>query len=149
MMFERTLAHSEYIRSLTSQHLADEAPAMSRKPYDLLYGDARLSLSEDCRVGILTPEIALVLDALCGGQQGRIYGGGADRDANLAHGFADRIEEGVAGVLHQMPTVSDLGGVRERLGHSKGITAAAIARDHGNLRLPREPSLCSSWLSVG
>ena len=34
---------------------------MSRKPYDLLYGDARLSLSEDCRVGILTPEIALVL----------------------------------------------------------------------------------------
>lgn len=55
MMFERTLTHSEYIRSLTSEHLADEASAMSRKSYDRLYGDARLRLSEDCRVGILTP----------------------------------------------------------------------------------------------
>jgi hypothetical protein len=52
-------------------------------------------------------------------------------------------------VNHQMPTVSDLGGVRERLGHSKGVTTAAVARDHRNLRLPREPSLRSSWLSVG
>jgi hypothetical protein len=41
------------------------------------------------------------------------------------------------------------GGVRERLGHSKGVTTAAVARDHSNLRLPRKPSLCSSWLSVG
>src|SRR3978361_1459641 len=55
MMFERTLAHSEHIRSLTSQHLAHWAPAMSGKPSYLLYGAACLSLSEDCRVGILTP----------------------------------------------------------------------------------------------
>jgi hypothetical protein len=48
-----------------------------------------------------------------------------------------------------MPTVSDLDGVRERLGCGKGITAAAVARDHSNLRLPREPGLRSGWLSVG
>jgi hypothetical protein len=48
-----------------------------------------------------------------------------------------------------MPTVSDLDGVRERLGRGKGITAAAVARDHSNLRLPREPGLRSGWLSVG
>jgi hypothetical protein len=55
VMFERTLPHSEHIGSLTSQHPADETPAMSGEPYDLLYGDGRLSLLEDCRVGILTP----------------------------------------------------------------------------------------------
>ena len=98
---------------------------------------------------ILTPQIALVLDALGRGQQIGIYGGDADRDADMAHGFANRIEEGVAGDLHQMPTISDLGGVRKRLSRSKGITAAAVARDHSNLRLPVEPSLRSSWLPVG
>ena len=82
---------------------------MSRTAHDLLYRRRRLSLSEDCGVGFLAPEISLVLDALSGGQQGGIYGGGADRGADLAHGFADRVEEGVAGVLHQMPAVSDLG----------------------------------------
>ena len=122
---------------------------MSSEPYDLLYGDARLSLFEDCRVGVLTPKIALILDALGGGQQVGIYGGGADRDADLAHGFANRIEEGVACVLHEVPTVGDLGGVRECLGRSKGVTAAAVARDHSDLWLPREPGLRSGWLSVG
>ena len=87
---------------------------MSGEPYDLLYGDARLGLFEDCRVRILSPKIALVLDALGDGQQVGIYGGGADRGADLAHGFANRVEEGVARVLHEMPTVSDLVGVRER-----------------------------------
>ena len=35
------------------------------------------------------------------------------------------------------------------LGCGKGITAAAVARDHSNLRLPREPGLRSGRLSVG
>jgi hypothetical protein len=55
VVFERTLADSEYIGSLTSQHSADETPAMSGGSYDFLYVDARLSLFEDCRVDILTP----------------------------------------------------------------------------------------------
>lgn len=75
---------------------------MAGEPYDLLYGDARLSLFEDCRVGVFSPKIALILNALGGGQQAGIYGGGADRDADLAHGFANRIQEGVAGVLHEV-----------------------------------------------
>ena len=122
---------------------------MSCEPYDLLYGDARLSLFEDCRVGVLSPKIALILDALGGGQQVGINGSGADRDADLAHGFAYRVEEGVAGILHKVPTVGDLGGVRERLGCGKGVTAAAIARDHSDLWLPRQPGLRGGWLSVG
>ena len=42
---------------------------MAGQAYDLLYGDALLGLFEDCRVGLFTPQIALVLDALGGGQQ--------------------------------------------------------------------------------
>jgi hypothetical protein len=148
VVLERALAHPEHIGSLTSQHPADEAPAMSGEPYDLLYGDARLGLFEDSRVGVLSPKIALVLEALGGGQQAGIYGSGADRDADLAHGFAYRIEEGAAGILHEVPTVGDLGGMRERLGCSKGVTAAAIARDHSDLWLPRQPGLRGGWLSV-
>ena len=55
VVFERALAHPEHIGSLTSQHFADKAPAMSGEPYDLLDGNARLGLFEDCRVSILTP----------------------------------------------------------------------------------------------
>src|SRR4051794_4518712 len=69
VVLERALAHPEHIGSLTSQYPADETPTMPGEPYDLLYGDACLSLFEDCRVGILTPKIALILDALGGGQQ--------------------------------------------------------------------------------
>ena len=106
---------------------------MSGEPYDLLYGDARLGLFEDSRVGVLSPKIALILDALGGGQQVGIYGSGADDNTDLAHGFAYRIEEGAAGILHEVPTVCDLDGVRERLGCSKRVTAAAIACDHSDL----------------
>ena len=42
VMFERTLPNPEYIRSLTSQHPADEATTMSSKAHDLLDGSARL-----------------------------------------------------------------------------------------------------------
>lgn len=67
-MLERALAHPEHVGSLTSQYPADEAPAMAGEPYDLLYGDARLSLFEDCRVGVFSPKITLILNALGGGQ---------------------------------------------------------------------------------
>jgi len=122
---------------------------MSGEPHDLLDRDTRLGLFEDCCIGILTSQIALVLDTLGGGQQVGIDGGGANCSADVAHGFANRIEEGVAGVLHEMPTIGDLGGVRKGLGRSKGVTPAAVACDHSNLRLPGEPGLRSGRLSVG
>src|SRR3954468_3846830 len=68
VVLERALAHPEHVGSLTSQHPADEAPAMAGEPYDLLYGDARLSLFEDSRVGVFSPKITLILNALGGGQ---------------------------------------------------------------------------------
>jgi hypothetical protein len=59
VVLERALAHPEHLRSLTSQHPTDEAPAMSGELYDLLYGDARLGLFEDCRVGVLSPKLVV------------------------------------------------------------------------------------------
>jgi hypothetical protein len=41
---------------------------MAGEPYDLLYGDARLSLFEDCRVGVFSSKLAFILNALGGGQ---------------------------------------------------------------------------------
>ena len=88
---------------------------MSRKAHDLLDGSARLSLLFDGSIGFLTPQISFILDALGGGKQVRIDGRSADGGADLAHGFANRVEEGVAGVFHKVPTIGDLGGVRQRL----------------------------------
>ena len=55
VVFERALPKPEHIGSLTAQDIADKAPAMSGDPCDLPYGDARLSLFEDCCVGVFTP----------------------------------------------------------------------------------------------
>lgn len=47
MGLKRTLANPEEVGSLTAEHPANEAAAMSREPYDLLDGDAGTSLLED------------------------------------------------------------------------------------------------------
>jgi hypothetical protein len=47
MGLKRTLANPEDVGSLTAEHPADEAAAMSREPYDLLDRDAGTSLPED------------------------------------------------------------------------------------------------------
>ena len=63
---------------------------------------------KDRGVRILPTQISLVLNALGGGEQGGIDGRRADCGADLTHGFAHGVEEGVAGVLHQMPAIGDL-----------------------------------------
>jgi hypothetical protein len=55
-VFERALAHPEDIGSLTSQYPRGRGPGyISGEQYDLLDGDSRLSLIEDCCVGVPTP----------------------------------------------------------------------------------------------
>ena len=77
-------------------------------PYDLLDRGSILGARKNGGVRILPPQISLVLNALGGGEQVGIDGRRADCGADLTHRFAHGVEEGVAGVLHQMPAIGDL-----------------------------------------
>ena len=72
----------------------------------------------------------------------------AGRAPDLPHGFAHRIEEGAAGVLHQMPPVCDLGCPRQRPGRRQSVAATAIACDDLDLRLVRKPVLGRRRLAI-
>jgi len=89
-----------------------------------------------------------VLDPLGGGEQLGIHGRRTQHAADLPHRRAYGIEEGAAGILHQVPAVGDLGGVRQGLGRRQGIAAAAIASHDGDLLLARQPILCRRRLTI-
>jgi hypothetical protein len=99
-------------------------------------------------VGLLPPEIALILDRPGGGEQIGIDFGRADRDADVTHRFAQRIKEGAAGVLHQVPAIRDLNRERERFLNRQRLTAAPIARDDGDLWLTEKPRLSCRWFAI-
>lgn len=61
-----------------------------------------------------------MLDALGGGQQPGIYGNGADRGADLAHGSANRVKKGVAGNLIVTPKCAHPLGIDLPSGTSAG-----------------------------
>jgi len=89
------------------------------------------------------------LNAFGGGEQVRIDCGGADRSADLTHRLPHCIEKCPAGVLHKMPAVCNLGGVRQRFRRRHGIASAAIAGDNSDLWLASEPGLRGGGLPVG
>lgn len=62
--------------------------------------------------------------------------------------FADRVDEGAAGVLHQMPAVGDLRRLSKRSLSGKRITPTAITRDDRDLRLTGQPGLGRGGLAV-
>jgi hypothetical protein len=76
------------------------------------------------------------LQALGGGEQLGIDRCCADRSANLAHRLADCIEESPARILHQMPTIGDLGGMGRPLHRIR----PAVTSDGGNLLMLLKPS---------
>ena len=82
-----------------------------------------------------------MLNPLGSGEQARIDYCGADHGTDLPHGFLNGIKKGATGVLHEMPAVGNLDGIRERFGCSQRVTAATVPGDHGNLWLATEPSL--------
>lgn len=121
---------------------------MAGTSHDLLDGNALLGETENRSIGILAVQIPFILQAFSGRQQVRINGHRANCAADLPHRLADRVEEGAAGILHQVPAVGDLDCVRESLGCSSGVGASAITGHDGYLGLPREPGLSSGWLTV-
>ena len=121
---------------------------MSGLTHDL-FDRGSLSPRENGGVRVFPPQISLILNALGGGEQIWVDGRRADRGADLTHRFADGVEEGMAGVLHQMPAIGDLHRLRQRLGGGQRISAATVTRDNGDLWLAREPRLRGRWLLSG
>src|SRR5215831_5484132 len=97
---------------------------MASLTHDLLDGYADLRQSQDSRIGLLAAQIALILEVLGRGEQFRIDCRRPDRAADLAHRFADGIEESPTGVLHQMPTICDLYRVRQRLSQACAVAGS-------------------------
>lgn len=59
------------------------------------------------------------------------------------------VEESPAGVLHQMPAIGDLNGMRQGSRHRLSLPTAAVTGDRMDNRLVPEPSLGCCWLPVG
>lgn len=112
MQVKRAFPDPKDVGPLTADNLANELAAVTGTADDLLDGDALLGQGENDAVGLLPAQIALVLDLLRCSEQSGINSCRSDDYADLAHRLAHGIQEGVAGVLHQVPTVSDLDGVR-------------------------------------
>src|ERR1043166_437899 len=108
MRFKRTLTGSEDVRAPATQYSTDKAAAVAAAPHDLLDCDPVFGQAQNSGVGLFSAQIALVLDSLgCGKKLG------IDA-ADLSHRFLNSFNKGTTRILHEMPTVSDLGSVRQR-----------------------------------
>ncbi len=148
MGFQRALPNPEHIAAFTAQNPANQAATVPGAPYDLLDGDPFPCFRQNGSIGFLPMKIPLILQALRRCQQGGVYGHGTDGPADLAHRPADRVKKCVAGILHQVPAVCDLDGVRQGLCGSTRIRPAAIASDDGDLGLGGKPSLSRCRFSI-
>ena len=68
--------------------------------------------------------------------------------ADLAHRFADGIEEGPTGILHQMPTIRDLYRVRQGLCRGFAISSTTVASDDRDRGMSSKPGLGSRGFTI-
>ena len=80
---------AEHVAALTAQHPPDQPAAVPGPPDDLLDGHAGPGLFQHHGIGVLSPQVALVLDAFGRGEQRRVQGRGADRLADGGWRMAD------------------------------------------------------------
>jgi hypothetical protein len=73
------------------------------------------------------------LNTLGSGEQAGIDGCNADRGTDRPHGFVNGVTKGATGVLHEMPPVGNLDGIRERFGCRQRVAAATVASDQRDL----------------
>ncbi|APG09741.1 hypothetical protein BKD09_15485 [Bradyrhizobium japonicum] len=64
MQVQRALPSPEDIVAFAADHLPYQLPAMASLAHDLLDRDTVLRQSQDGRIGLLAPQIALILEAL-------------------------------------------------------------------------------------
>jgi len=101
MQLQRTFSAPKDIVSLSSQHLADPADAMTGAAHDFLDRHAVLCQRHDGRVGLFPTEIAFLLKAIGRSQQLRIHKceqGGFDDDVQAVELIQEyKADAGAAG----------------------------------------------------
>ena len=142
------LTSSKHVRAPAAADVADKVAAVAGPAGNLLERDAAFDESGNCRIGVLAPQIALVSQLFCAGQQVRIDCRRPDRCTDVTHRAAHRLDERCAGVFHQMPAVGHLDGLWQRPAHGLAIAPAAITRHDLDPWMLRQPSLHGGRLSV-
>src|ERR1019366_6639665 len=141
MRIQRAEPDPEDVGPVTSNYFTHKSAAITRQADDLLYRNAVLGECQDGGVGLLTPEIAFVLEPLRAGEQLRIDCRCSDRHPDRTHGLAHGVKKRRARVLDQIPAVGDMDSMGQRLGHRLTISSAPVPRNNLDLRMSREPSL--------
>ena len=90
-------------------------------------------------VGLLTTDKALVSQPLRIGQKLRINNVGAHGLSDLAHGFADGIEKGSAGILHEVPSVRNLFRMWQYPGNGFAVSTTTVPCHDRDGRMVRQP----------
>ncbi len=85
--------------------------------------------------------ILLILQAFGSSEQFWDRLSSLDCAADLAHGFADCVEEGPTGILHQVPAICDLHRVRQCLRCGFPIPSATITGDDRDRGTRGQPGL--------
>lgn len=149
MGIERALTRSEHVGPFAPDDLAYELPAMPGPADNRLDGRPLFGQGDDRGVGLLASQITFILQPLSTGEEFGIDFCRADRAPDRPHGFPDGIEKGRTRILHQVPAIGDLDGVRQGICRSLAITAATVAGHDADLGMVRQPSLDRRNLAVG
>lgn len=118
----------EDIGSLAAHDLANELTAMTRAAHDLLDRNALTGELGNRGISLFTAQISFVLQFFRAAEQVWIDRCRAECGTDRSHGFAHRIEEGRAGILHEMPAIRDLCRMRQCLYRGLPVAPAPISR---------------------
>jgi hypothetical protein len=121
---------------------------MARHANDPLDRRATLAEIQD-RYGCFLPtQITFILETFRVGEKLWIDYRRSDRGSDRPHRFTDGDQERRAGILHEVPAVSDLDDVRKRLRSSFPIPATTITRHDFDGRMASEPGLNRRDLTI-
>src|SRR5690348_6435949 len=114
-------------------------PASARAADNFLDGRAQTRQLPDLVMCLLTPNIGLMLAPLGAGQLRRVDYRRAKSLADGSHRMPYRLKESGTSILHEMPAIRHLNGLRCTPCCGLRITACTIARDYRDFRLAGKP----------
>jgi hypothetical protein len=101
------------------------------------------------RVGFLAAMATFVLKLSRVYRPRWTYIGAADRFPGFLYAIADCAHEAATAILHQVPAVRDLDGLRESAFGRDGITAASVTGHETDVRLARQPNFLGRRFPIG